>query len=85
MVCQPQYFSSPRNRFEIAMCVQEVYWGRLSRTVVVRNERRRTEQRKKLNCDSVSTKPSADSTESSETWMAFQISLKLRQWGWDFI
>ena len=67
------------------ICVQEVYGGAFLRTIVVGSEGRRIEQRKKLNCDRVSTKHTTDSTGRSKAGMVFQICPKLGKGGWNFM
>lgn len=68
--CQSHNFISPRNRL-LDNDVSAGGIGASSQKIVVGNKRRRNEQRKKLNFDTISTKTSTDSTEISEARKAY--------------
>lgn len=79
--------------FQAEICLQEVYWGVLSRTIVAENELYEwvVENEGELSWERSWTViqfqqyPQLNLQGSSKAGMAFQICLKLRQWCWDLI
>lgn len=60
-------------------CMQEAYWGVLSRITIVRERQKEDWHKENLSCTAVTTKASADPEESSGAGTALQKISPLRQ------